>query len=160
MNDERSASSGPSARLEHLNRFLEHVAGGLTSVVAVLLLCFVVVALVGVVADTWGPVFHDRNMSEGALRGLDEALLAIILLELAFTTLARGPVLLQLQQFLVIGVTSAVRVALEVAAGARTSQSPVVALVLDAVAVFVLVVALLLVRRRMSAEQTTPGRGA
>jgi len=144
---------GPAPVEEHANHLLERVAGALTSIVAVLLLAFVAVALAGAVTAAWSPIVHDHNFTEGALKGLDASFLAIILLELVHTTLARGPISSQIQQFLVVGVTAGVRAGLEVAASEADPRDIVVNLLLNAVGVFVLVGALLLVRRRVHAEK-------
>jgi hypothetical protein len=145
-----------------LDQFLERAASVLASVVAVLLLLAVVVALGGVVQDMWKPLVRDYDLSDAALRGLDASFLAVILLELVHTTLARGPLSRQVQQFLIIGITSAVRTGLEIAANARVAEprAVVTSLAINSLSVLVLVVSLLLVRRHLlaaeAAEQSDP----
>jgi hypothetical protein len=145
-----------------LDQSLERGASVLASVVAVLLLVVVLVALGGVVQDMWKPLVRDHDLADAALRGLDASFLAVILLELVHTTLARGPVSRQVQQFLIIGITSAVRTGLEIAANARVAEphAVVTSLAINSVSVLLLVVSLLLVRRHLlaaeAAEQSGP----
>ena len=95
-----------------------------------------------------------------ALSGLDAAFIVIILLELVHTTLSRGPISTQVQEFLVIGITSAVRNGLETAAGRGngTPRETAIDLAITSAAALLLVVSLWLVRQRLSAEQIS-GRG-
>jgi phosphate starvation-inducible membrane PsiE len=144
----------PSDFERHLNSGLERAASVLTSLVAVLLILFVGIALVGVVRSALGPLVHKHDFSAAAVEGLDAAFLVIILLELVHTTLSRGPVSQQVQEFLVVGITSAVRSGLEVSAShGAGEQSVPVGLVIDAGAVLILVVALWLIRQRIHAER-------
>jgi hypothetical protein len=111
------------------------------------------VAIVGVVRATVEPLEH-RDFMRAAIEGLDGAFLVVILLELVNTTLTRGPVVQKVREFLVVGITSAVRTGLEVSA-ARGSDPHSVAtnLVFDALSVLVLVVALRIIRERPDAER-------
>ncbi|MEI9885780.1 MAG: hypothetical protein WDN08_04625 [Rhizomicrobium sp.] len=90
------------------------------------------------------------------MHGVNSAFLAIILLELVHTTVSRGPMTQQVQEFLIIGVTVGVRSGLEVAAGAPQNGPREVAinLVLNAAAVLILVIALCHLRRRFRAESS------
>jgi phosphate starvation-inducible membrane PsiE len=145
----------PSQRFEdRLSRAVERAAGVLTSLIALLLLGFVLVALIGVVGAVWRPLFYGHDYVEAALDGLDGAFLAIILLELVHTTLSRGAITRQLQQFIAIGITAAVRSGLEVAAraGAGNLREFITSVVLNSVGVLVLVAAWWLVRQRMHAD--------
>jgi phosphate starvation-inducible membrane PsiE len=148
------APLGPEKRF---NDALERMASILTSVVATLLMVFVVVAILGVVLDAWRSLFTDHDPMHAALSGLDAAFIVIILLELVHTTLSRGPISTQVQEFLVIGITSAVRNGLETAAGrgTGTARETAIDLAITSVAALLLVVALWLVRQRLSAEQTS-----
>jgi hypothetical protein len=149
---------GPPAptRLEHeVNETLERAASVLTSVVAALLILFVGVALVGVVIAAVKPIVERHDLLDAAVNGIVGAFLAIILLELAHTTLTRGPVTRQLQEFLVVGITASVRAGLEVAAEARTRapREVVTSLAINSIGVFMLVCALWLIRRQFHVEK-------
>ncbi|HKO24856.1 MAG TPA: hypothetical protein VJY65_08970, partial [Chloroflexota bacterium] len=90
-----------------------------------------------------------------ALKGIDGAFLAIILLELLHTTLSRGPISQQLQEFLVIGITAAVRHGLELAASGRGSnpREVVINLAINALGALVLIAGLWLVRQQLRADR-------
>lgn len=152
---EPAIQAEPTTAETHLNRVLERIASILTSLVAGLLILFVVVALIGVVVAAGRPLFEHHDFTEAAIQGVDAAFLAIILLELVHTTLSRGPITRQLQEFLVIGITAGVRSGLEVAAGAREHNPRDVALnlALNAASVLILVGALWLVRQRLRADR-------
>jgi PPOX class probable F420-dependent enzyme len=139
-----------------LNQALERMASLLTSTVALLLIALVALALVAMVRATVEPLLDRRDFTRAAIDGLDGAFLVIILLELVHTTLSRGPVSRQLQEFLVVGVTSAVRSGLEIAAdhGADTPVS--MKLAVNALGVLILVGAFWLVRQRARADRLTP----
>jgi phosphate starvation-inducible membrane PsiE len=136
------------------DRALERGAGILTSIVGLMLILFVVVALAGAVQATIEPLVHGQQFTHAAVEGVDAAFLAIILLELVHTTLSKGPISRQLQEFLVIGATSGVRSGLEVAAGARGAdpRQTVIALAIDSLGVLLLVIALWLVRQHFGDE--------
>jgi phosphate starvation-inducible membrane PsiE len=155
--EEPTIQPEPSQLEDRVNHVLERAAGVLTSVVAALLVVFVVVALMGVLTRAAKPL-AGRDYSAAAHEGLDAAFLAIILLELVHTTLSRGSITRQLQEFLVIGVTAGVRSGLEVAAGAREKnpREIVTNLAINALGVLVLVVALWLVRQRLHVERSDP----
>ena len=138
-----------------VNNVLERVAGGLTSVVAGLLVLFVMVAVVGIVLNAWTSFQQEHDVMHAAVAGLDAAFVAIILLELVHTTLSRGPVSVQVQEFLVIGVTSAIRTGLETAAGRGTKDPRAVAidLAITSFAALLLVLALWLIRQRLAVER-------
>jgi phosphate starvation-inducible membrane PsiE len=144
------------SRLEHeVNQGLERAASVLTSFVATLLIVFVVVALIGVVVAAVKPIIERHDFLDAAVNGIVGAFLAIILLELAHTTLTRGPVTRQVQEFLVVGITASVRAGLEVAAEARTRESRdvVTSLAINSIGVLLLVCALWLIRRQFKVEQ-------
>ncbi len=145
----------PSPLERRLIEVLERAAGILTSVVALLLIVFVAVALVGVVIAAGGPILEKRDYLDAAVKGIVGSFLAIILLELAHTTLTRGPVTRQLQEFLIVGITASVRAGLEVAAEARTrdARDVVTSLAINSIGVFLLVCALWLIRRQLEHEQ-------
>jgi phosphate starvation-inducible membrane PsiE len=147
----------PPTKVErHLNRVLERTASVLTSLVAMLLILFVAIALVGTVSAAAEPLVHEHDFMRAAIDGLDGAFLVVILLELVHTTLSRGPVSRQVQEFLVVGITSAVRSGLEVAAnrGGGPAQPTAVSLAINASGVLILVAAFWLIRQRLHAERT------
>ena len=152
--EEPSIQARPTDRESRFNETLAHVANVLTSAVAVLLIVFVVVALVGVVMEGVKPLLTHGSFTDAAVRGVNSAFLAIILLELVHTTVSRGPMTRQLQEFLVIGVTVGVRSGLEIAAGASEHNARDVAidLAVNALGVLILVAALCLLRRRLHLE--------
>lgn len=150
----------PTKAERRLNRILERLASVLTSVVAFLLILFVVVALVGTVRAASEPLLHEHDFTRSAIEGLDGAFLVVILLELVHTTLSRGPIARQVQEFLVVGITSAVRSGLEVAASrGGGAHSIAVSLAINACAVLILVAALWLVRQRLLDERTRDSTG-
>lgn len=103
---------------ERLGRVLESIERGLIYVVALFLIGFAVLALVDTVVNVWQPVFSGgRDITSGIVVGVDKSFLTVILLELLHTVLSRGPISRQLQEFLVIGITSGVRRSLEIAVG-------------------------------------------
>lgn len=137
------------------NRALERAVSVLTSVVALLLVVFVVIALAGAGAAALEPLRGSRDFTGAAIDGLDRAFLVVILLELAHTTLSRGPITRQVQEFLVVGVTSGVRAGLEAVAQRGTDARAVsISLALNAIAVFVLVGALCLIRVRVRTNRS------
>jgi phosphate starvation-inducible membrane PsiE len=142
----------PSRLEERFNRLLQHATNVLASVVALFLLVFVVLALVGVAVAAIEPLLSGHDFTRAAIDGLDGAFVVIILLELTHTTLSRGPIARQLQEFLVIGITSGVRAGLEAVAQRGDTRATAISLVLTAAAVLVLVIAFCLVRHRLRAE--------
>lgn len=144
----------PTPVEERLNGLFERVESLLTLVVSVFLIGFVLVALVGVGVQVYAPIFVAHDYTDAAIRGIDAVFLAIILLELLHTTLSRGPVSRQLQEFLVIGVTATVRHSLEIAAGREgTPRDLVVNLTINAAGALILVAALWLVRQQLRADR-------
>ncbi len=95
----------------------------------------------------------ERDYSKAVTGGIDAAFLVIILSELLHTTLSWGPISEQLQEFLVIGVTAAVRHSLELAAGKGNSRELVLDLTINAVGAVVLVGGLWLVRQQLRADK-------
>lgn len=121
--DEPRIQPKPLAPEKRFNDALERTASILTSAVACLLVVLVVVALAGAIYEAWRHLARDHEPMQAAVSGLDAAFIVIILLELVRTTLSRGPISTQIQEFLVIGITSAIRNGLETAAG-RSSHDP------------------------------------
>jgi hypothetical protein len=115
-----------------------------------------VMALAGVVEEVAGPLRHG-DLEAATSASLDAVFLAVILLELVNTTLSRGPMSLQVQEFLVVGITSGVRKGLEIAAHRGGDQhAEVIDLAVNALGVTLLVGALWLMRRSLQDER---GRG-
>lgn len=159
-NPEPRMQARPNRFEERLGSAFERVASLLTSAIAAFLVVFVVVALAGVVSEVREPLLH-RDFTEAAIHGLDSTFLAIILLELLHTVVSRGRVSEQMQEFLVIGVTATIRHGLEVAASGRTrdQRDLVIDLAITAVAAFILVGALWLVRQSLRADTRESKRG-
>jgi phosphate starvation-inducible membrane PsiE len=149
----------PGGRQKRFNDAVERFAGMLTSLVGALLVVFVVVSLVGTVVNAYGSLAHDHDLVHAAVSGLDAAFVAIILLELVHTTLSRSPLSAQVQEFLVIGITSAVRHGLETAAdrGTQNARDTAIDLCITSLAALLLVVALWLVRAWLSTERSPRG---
>ena len=146
----------PSGSEKRVNRVIERSASVLTSVVAGLLMLFVILAVAGLAMDAWQSLVKDHNPMKAAVSGMNSAFVVIILLELVHTTLSRGPISSQVQEFLLIGITSAVRTGLEAAAAGRADGSPrevAIQLAITAFSALLLVVALWLVRQRLNAEK-------
>jgi phosphate starvation-inducible membrane PsiE len=159
VRDEGADEAAAGRPEQRLTRAIERAASVLTAIIALLLLGFVVVAFIGVVAAVWRPLLYGHEYGEAALDGLDMAFLAVILLELVHTTISRGPITQQLQQFIAIGVTAGVRSGLEVAAraGAAAPREVITSVVLNSVGVLVLVAAWWLVRQRIHADRSGAG---
>src|SRR5689334_11585549 len=131
---EPSLRAQPTPPEERLIKLFERAESLLTSLIALFLIGFVVVALIAVVWEVRDPLFVDHDFTAAALRGLDATFLAIILLELLHTTLSRGPISQQLQEFLVIGITAVVRHGLDIAAMRGDPRDVVMNLTINAVA--------------------------
>ena len=126
--------------------------------VALLLVVFAVLALVSAVVTFGQHLLGDRDYPYAISQGIDTAFLTIILVELLHTVLSRGPIGRQVQEFLVIGITSAMRYSLEITASngrsghgapaaAQGAHDVVINLTINAGGVLLLVAALWLVRR-------------
>jgi len=142
-----------------IGRALERVERALIYVVALFLIAFAVLALVDTVAQVNSFIILRKDYTGGIAAGIDSAFLTIILLELLHTVLSRGSISQQLQEFLVIGITSGVRRSLEIGVGSSpvtekksvtpaSSRDVVIDLGINAAGVLVLVVALWLVRQQ------------
>ncbi len=153
---------------DRLARGLGVVEQLLVSVVALLLVGFAALGLLNTVALVKDTLVGGGDYAVVIAEGIDAAFLTIILLELLHTVLSRGALGQQVQEFLVIGITSAVRHGLTVAAnvnggtgaGARTSglaasggsaRDVGVNLAVNAAGVLILVAALWLVRQHAGA---------
>jgi hypothetical protein len=108
---------------ERLGSVIEFVERALVYVVALFLVGFAVLALVNTVVLVWDPIFVQHDYTTAITHGIDAAFLTVILLELLHTVITRGPISRQLQEFLVIGITSAVRHSLEITAGTTAGQT-------------------------------------
>ncbi|MGI9148386.1 MAG: phosphate-starvation-inducible PsiE family protein [Chloroflexota bacterium] len=150
---EPSLRPQPTRTEGRLTEVLERVESLLTSVVAVLLVAFVGIALLAVLAEVRGPLLDDHDFTAATLKGIDASFLAIILLELLHTTLSRGPISQQLQEFLVIGITASIRHGLALAATRGDPRDIVIDLAINAGGALVLLVGLWLVRHQLRADQ-------
>ena len=155
---EPSVQARPTRPEERLIAGYERLESLLLSVVSLILVLLVLVALAGVGRQLWGPLVMAHDFTDAAVRGIDAVFLAIILLELLHTTLSRGPISRQLQEFLVIGITAAVRHGLALAAGQGSSPREVVVnLTINAAGVLLLVAALWAVRQQLRADGRAGG---
>ncbi len=160
------ATARPASTFDaRVGRALERVERALIYVVALFLIAFAVLALVNTVAQVNDFTILRKDYTGGIAAGIDSAFLTIILLELLHTVLSRGSIGQQLQEFLIIGITSGVRRSLEIGVGSGTvtekksaaptsSRDVVIDLGINAAGVLVLVVALWLVR-----QQSDKGHG-
>jgi phosphate starvation-inducible membrane PsiE len=146
----------PTGTEARVNASIERAASVMTTVVAALLMVFVAVAIVGVVADAWHPLC-EHDFVGAAVAGLDAAFIVVILLELVHTTLSRGPISTQIQEFLVIGITSAIRSGIETTArrGTASPRETAIVIVITSFAALLLVGALSIIRQRLSSERRT-----
>ena len=143
----------PSGWERRLFAGYERAESLIMSIVALVLIALAVIALVDTVVQIATPLLaRERDYTKAVTRGIDAAFLVIILTELLHTTLSRGPISEQLQEFLVIGITAAVRHSLELAAGKGNSREVVLDLTINAVGAVVLVSGLWLVRQQLRAD--------
>ncbi len=119
MNDvENEPLHQPPGKLEHrLFEVLERAESFLLLFVALVLIALAAVTLVNTVVSFSSAYFgHEAHDFLGLVNGgIDELFQVIILAELLHTTLSRGSVSTQLQEFLVVGITVVVRHGLELA---------------------------------------------
>lgn len=147
-------------------RFFTGAQRVLEYTVAMFLLAFAVVTLVNTAQEALVTVQRARDLTLAVTQGVDAALFVMILLEVLKTMLSRAPAVQRLQEFLVIGIFSAVRYGLEIVASAQgsrvaaeagmpsaVSHGVVTDLTLNALGILVLVLALWGVRRLLAAEQ-------
>jgi hypothetical protein len=95
----------------------------LVYLVGLFLIGFAAFSLFNTLVMIQRPIFVDHDYTQAISIGFDSAFLTIILLEVLHTVLTRSSLARQIREFLVIGITSAVRHSLEVAAaGSDTHQ--------------------------------------
>jgi hypothetical protein len=156
--NEPSLQAPRSPPEDRLNDLYERAESLLTSIVALFLIGFVIVSLIAVIWEVKDPLFTDHDFTAATLKGIDLTFLAIILLELLHTTLSRGPISQQLQEFLVIGITATVRHGLGIAATRGDPRDVVINLTINSGGALLLVGALWLARRKEM--QGPPSRAA
>src|SRR5262249_23289697 len=144
--------AGASAREEPVLQGIERIESWLMSAVTFMLIGFVVLAFLAVLMEVKEPLL-DGDLTTAVVKGINGTFLAIILLELLHTTTSRGPISLQLQEFVVIGITVTVRHGLEVAAVRGDPRDVVVNLAINAFATLLLVAAFWLVRQQLRADR-------
>lgn len=145
----------------------------LTAGVALALVILALVALWNT-AVTIAQSLSTRDLGAAIAHGVDTVFLTIILLELLHTVITREPLAQQAQDFIVIGLTSAVRFGLSVVATASgsagahaphlpvqvsgaTPRDTVINLAINSASVLLLVGALWLVRHRFPGEPPADG---
>ena len=144
----------PSGWEKRLFEGYERAESIILSLVALAFIVLAGLALVATAIAIATPLLKpERDYSKAVTGGIDAAFLVIILSELLHTTLSWGPISEQLQEFLVIGVTAAVRHSLELAAGKGNSRELVLDLTINAVGAVVLVGGLWLVRQQLRADK-------
>lgn len=149
-------------RTDRVQRFFGAMQRILEYVVAAFLAGFAALSLVTAVLEFHGSLGETGDFTLAVTQALDAVLLTIILIELMRTILSRSPMARRLQEFLIIGVFSAVRYSLEIVAGARVAvpggrlhvdthadaQTVVSALAINAAGILLLTAALWLVRQQ------------
>jgi phosphate starvation-inducible membrane PsiE len=162
---EAEVSARPDGAEQRLYRSFEQAETVLTASVAIVLIALAVLALLDTFVRVIGPLLSEQHDAIRAVTdGIDAAFLVIILLELLHTILSHGPISQQLQEFLAIGITAAVRHGLGLAASNTDQHGLVIDLAINSSGVLLLVLALWLVRQRAAGEQEAtvkaPGAGS
>ncbi|HEY8743759.1 MAG TPA: phosphate-starvation-inducible PsiE family protein [Chloroflexota bacterium] len=153
---EPEVDARPGAAEQRLYRSFEQAETILTASVAIVLIALAMLALLDTFVRVIGPLLSDQHDAVRAVTdGIDAAFLVIILLELLHTILSHGPISQQLQEFLAIGITAAVRHGLGLAASSADQHGLVIDLAINSSGVLLLVLALWLVRQRGAVEQET-----
>ncbi|GEM_PF-3050629 len=163
MEPEAEGRHGPLDQIldTQLEAVFETIQRLLIAAVALALIVLSGLALWDTVVSVQSELSHG-NLTLGIATGVDTAFLTVILLELLHTVTSRGPVAQQVQEFIVIGITSAVRHGLGIAAAASgtntarvgasahglSERDTVTNLAINSVSVLLLVGALWLVRHR------------
>ncbi|HZT95284.1 MAG TPA: phosphate-starvation-inducible PsiE family protein [Chloroflexota bacterium] len=161
--DGHIAEQGFAATIDRtMDRWFEIIQRILIAAVAVVLVILSIMALWDAVVSVTDNLRHNQ-LTLGIAAGVDTAFLTVILLELLHTVTSRGPVAQQVQEFIVIGITSGVRHGLSLAAAASSggrnasgsARDTVIDLAINSFSVLVLVVALWLVRHRFGTGDET-----
>ena len=165
MSDQQSTSPLD----QQIRRSFVLMRRGLEYSVALFLVVFGLITLLGTVQDLVVAVQRRQDLPLAVTRGVDEVLFIVILLEVLNTILSRSPAVQRLQEFLVVGILPAVRYSLEIVAGAQglkaasettppydASRALVTNLSINALGILVLVLALWLVRTRLKIEAISP----
>jgi hypothetical protein len=105
-----------------LDRGLAGIELLLRYAVAVFLIGLAAISLVNAVVLAWPPLTAQHDYTKAISLGFDTVFLTVILLEVLHTVLNRGALVRQVQEFLVIGITSGVRHGLEIAASVGTTH--------------------------------------
>jgi hypothetical protein len=95
----------------------------LISLVGLFLIGFAALSLFNTLVLIKDPILVDHDYTKAVSLGFDSAFLTIILLEVLHTVLTRSSLALQIREFLVIGITSAVRHSLEIAASSSATHT-------------------------------------
>ena len=154
--DEPSVQPTPSRLEERLFTLFERAESALMALVALILVILALLAVLDTAVQVGQPLLqHDPDFTRAVTSGIDTTFLVIILLELLNTSLSRGPVSSQLQEFLIIGITVAVRHSLELVVGKGSSRELVIDFTINAAGALILAVALWLVRQPLPARRGT-----
>lgn len=148
---------------QFIDRIFRVLQRALIGAVAVVLIGLSGLALWDTIVSVQNQLSHN-HLTLAIATGLDTAFLTVILLELLHTVTRRGAVAQQVQEFIVIGITSVVRHGLAIAAAssgtgrasvlgggalaAASQRDTVINLAINSVSVLLLVTALWLVRHR------------
>jgi phosphate-starvation-inducible protein E len=150
---EPSLRPDPTPAEGRLAQLVERAESLLISAVGLLLVALVLVSLLAVIWEVKDPLLVEHDFTTATLKGVNATFLSVILLELLHTTISRGPISRQLQEFLVIGITATVRHGLDLAATRGEPRDVTLNLAINAVAALLLVIGLWLVRNQLQDER-------
>lgn len=138
-------------------------------IVALFLILFGLLTLFSTGRDLLTAFQQRQDLTQAVSRGVDAVLFTVILLEVLNTILSRAAMIQKLQEFLVIGIFSAIRYSLEIVASSQqvkvenpaaalppSSREIVIDLVINAGSVLLLVVALWFVKTYVRSAVTNP----
>jgi len=133
-------SSGPLTRLNALS-------GGFVSLIATVLLLVLAVGVFGEAAYTLLHNLRDSSNFETAInQSINSALLLLIIGELLVTVTQKANLVRELLDFVVIGITSLVRHALQLVLRPENAANVTIDLLVNSAAILLLIVAFLAVR--------------
>jgi hypothetical protein len=158
-------------KLALLFEIAQHVLISLVAIALIVLSCIALWDTVELVREQ----LRVHDLTKAISEGVDTLFLTVILLELMHTVTTRGPIARQTQEFIVIGITSAIRHGLSIVASGGSGETitrrigghnytltvpggnprdAVINLAINSVGVLLLVVALWLVRHRFGTVET------
>lgn len=154
-----------------LKRRARHAFAGVQSLleytVALFLILFGLLTLFSTGRDLLRAFQQHQELTQAVSQGVDAVLFTVILLEVLNTILSRAAMLQKLQEFLVIGIFSAIRYSLEIVASSQhakvenpaaalppSARETVIDLLINAGSVLILVVALWFIKSHVRSPVT------